>query len=73
MGATVTTTKREKRDDNNAMKKLTNVLSTKLSIEDSNGFQKCTNDAYEARTIDEPRPSKFLRYIVTYPFTELSL
>ncbi len=67
------TTNREKRNDNNNKKKLTKVLSTKLSIEDYNRFQKCTNDAYEAGTIDEPSPSKFLRYIVTYPFDELGL
>jgi hypothetical protein len=67
------TTNREKRNDNNNKKKLTKVLSTKLSIEDYNRFQKYTNDACKAGTIDEPCPSKFLRYIVTYPFNELGL
>jgi hypothetical protein len=73
MVAAALPTNREKRIDNNNKKKLTRVLSTKLSIEDYNRFQKCTNDAYKAGTIDEPRPSKFLRYIVTYPFNELGL
>jgi hypothetical protein len=54
-------------------KKLTKVLSTKLSIEDYERFQKCTNFAYKAGIIEEPETSKFLRYIVTYPFKELGL
>jgi hypothetical protein len=64
---------RKEKSNEEHKKKLTKVLSTKLSIEDYNRFQKCTNDAYKAGTIDEPRPSKFLRYIVTYPFNELGL
>ena len=71
METNFTTTNRVKR--NNEKEKLTKVLSTKLSIEDYNRFQKCTNEAYKAGTIDEPRASKFLRYIVTYPFNELGL
>jgi hypothetical protein len=51
----------------------TKVLSTKLSIEDYNKFQKYTNDAYEARVIEKPEVSKYLQYIVTYPFNELGL
>jgi hypothetical protein len=54
------------KDDN---KKLTKVLSTKLSIEDYERFQKCTNFAYKSGEI-EPSTSKFLRFIVTYPFKE---
>ncbi|CAN5456739.1 hypothetical protein BH18THE2_BH18THE2_21140 [soil metagenome] len=53
--------------------KLTKVLSTKLSIEDYDRFQKCTNFAYEAGVIEEPSTSKFLRFIVTHPFKELGL
>ena len=41
-------------------KKLTRVLSTKLSIEDYERFQKCTNFAYKAGVIEEPSTSKFL-------------
>jgi hypothetical protein len=55
----------------NDNKKLTKVLSTKLSIEDYERFQKCTNDAYKAGIIEVPETSKFLRYIVMYPFNEL--
>jgi hypothetical protein len=54
-------------------KKLTKVLSTKLSIEDYNRFQWYTNEAYRAGTISKPSASEFLRYIVTYPFNELGL
>jgi hypothetical protein len=57
----------------NDNKKLTRVLSTKLSIDDYERFQKCTNDAYKAGIIEEPETSKFLRFIVTYPFNELGL
>jgi hypothetical protein len=57
------------KDDN---KKLTKVLSTKLSIEDYERFQKCTNFAYKSGEI-EPSTSKFLRFIVTYPFKEMGV
>ena len=62
---------RIKRNDDT--KKLTKVLSTKLSIEDYERFQKCTNYAYESGEIEEPSTSKFLRFIVTHPFKELGL
>ena len=41
---------RNKRNDDN--KKLTRVLSTKLSIEDYNRIEKYTNLAYEAGMIE---------------------
>jgi hypothetical protein len=62
---------RKKRNDDS--KKLTRVLSTKLSIEDYNRIEKYTNFAYEAGMIEEPKTSKFLRLTVTYPFNELGL
>jgi hypothetical protein len=64
--------KRIDNDDNNK-KKLTKVLSTKLSIEDYDRFVKYTYLAYKAGVIEEPETSKYLRYIVTYPFNELGL
>jgi hypothetical protein len=57
----------------NGNKKLTKVISTKLSIEDYNRFEKYTSLAYEAGRIEEPETSKFLRYLITYPFRELGL
>jgi hypothetical protein len=58
---------------NKKNKRFTRVLSTKLSIEDYERFQKCTNFAYKAGVIEEPSTSKFLRFIVTHPFKELGL
>jgi hypothetical protein len=60
-------------NNNNDNKKLTRVISTKLSIEDYNRFEKYTSLAYEAGFIEESSVSKFLRFIVTYPFKELGL
>jgi hypothetical protein len=54
-------------------KKLTKVLSTKLSVVDYDRFVKYTHYAYKARLIDEPKTSKYLRLIVTYPFNVLGL
>jgi hypothetical protein len=71
--AAVSTINGEKRNDDKYRKKLTKVLSTKLSIEDHNRFQKYTNDAYEAGVIEKPEASKYLRFIVNYPFNELGL
>jgi hypothetical protein len=70
MSADLKSVEVKRKDDR---KKLTKVVSTKLSIEDYNRFEKYTNLAYEKRMIEEPGTSKFLRYIVTYPFNELSL
>lgn len=61
---------KKKEDDR---KKLTKVLSTKVSMDDYNRFEKYTNYAYQAGIIKEPETSKFLRYIITYPFNELGL
>jgi hypothetical protein len=57
---------------NKKIKKLTRVISTKLSIEDYEQFQKCTNFAYKSGEI-EPSTSKFLRFIVTYPSKEMGV
>ena len=61
------------RDLTEKSKKLTRVISTKLSIEDYYKFLKFTNDAYKAGVIEEPKVSKYLGYIVTQPFKELGL
>ena len=62
------TNRKTKEDDKT--KRLTKVLSTKLSIDDYNRFKKYTYYAYQAGIIEEPETSKLLRYIVTYPFNE---
>ena len=53
---------------NRKNKSLTRVISTKLSIEDYERFQKCKNFVYEAGAIEAPSTSQFLRFIVTHPF-----
>jgi hypothetical protein len=63
-------TARKNSDDDNK-KKLTRVISTKLSIEDYNHFEIYTKAAHAAGMIDEPKPSKFLRYIATVLFEGL--
>jgi hypothetical protein len=64
---------RKEKNNEEDKRKLTKVLSTKLSIEDYTRFKKYTNLAYEAGVIEEPKTSKYLRYIVTYPFNESGL
>ena len=58
-----TSAKVKSKDDS---KKLTKVLSTKLSIEDYNRFQKRTSDAYRNGGISKPSESEFLRFIVIH-------
>jgi hypothetical protein len=55
----------------NNTKKLTKVVSTKLSIEDYNRFVIYTWAAYSEGIIDEPNPSRFLRFISTVFFEGL--
>ena len=47
---------RKKRNDDS--KRLTKVLSTKLSIEDYNLFRILTNIVYQFKQINEDRPSE---------------
>jgi hypothetical protein len=56
---------REKRNDDNNKKKLTKVLSTKVSIEDYKVFRILTNHAYRHGAINQDSPSEMLRYIMT--------
>jgi hypothetical protein len=50
---------------NDKKKKLTKVLSTKLSIEDDNYLQQVTTVAYRNGDIKEPTKSEFVRFLVT--------
>jgi len=54
---------RVKRKDDS--KKLTKVLSTKLSIDDYKVFRILTNQAYRDGAINEDSPSEMLRYMIT--------
>jgi hypothetical protein len=49
----------------NGNKKLTRVVSTKLSIEDDILLQQVTNVAYGYGTINEPTKSELVRFLVT--------
>jgi len=53
-------------NQNNSNKKLTRVLSTKLSIEDYNGFQMLTKLEYEAGLIKEESTSELLRFTIKH-------
>lgn len=54
---------KERMNDDN--KKLTRVVSTKLSIEDDNFLQQLTIVAYRDGTIKEPTKSELIRFLVT--------
>ncbi|CAN5372035.1 hypothetical protein BH18THE2_BH18THE2_33440 [soil metagenome] len=51
-----------RKDDN---RKLTKVLSTKLSTEDYNVFRVLTNIVYHYKLINQDNPSEMLQFIVT--------
>ena len=53
------------------IKKLTNVVSTKVSSEDYLLLQQLTEGAYQAHAIEEPSKSEFLRLILSLVFGEL--
>jgi hypothetical protein len=59
---TVATCREQRNRDN---KKLTKVLSTKLSIDNYNRFVIYSKTAHAQGIIDEPTPSRFLRYIAS--------
>ena len=59
---TVATGREQSNRDN---KKLTKVLSTKLSINDYNRFVIYSKTAHAQGIIDEPTPSRFLRFIAS--------
>jgi hypothetical protein len=56
---------RKEKSNEEHKKKLTKVLSTKLSIEDYKVFRVLTNYAYRNGTITQDSPSEMLRYIMT--------
>jgi hypothetical protein len=55
----------------NTKKKLTKVISTKLSVQDYNLFQILTNLAYQHGEIKEATISELLRYIIVQAVNEL--
>jgi hypothetical protein len=63
-GMTTAVNKKEKSNEEHK-KKLSKVLSTKLSIEDYKLFRVLTNHAYRNGAIHQDSPSEMLRYIMT--------
>jgi hypothetical protein len=55
----------DKMKRNEDSKKLTRVLSTKLSVEDYNLFRVMTNIACQYKAIHQDMPSEMLRFFVT--------
>jgi hypothetical protein len=59
---------KEKRNDD---KKLTKVVSTKLSIESYRALQIITNTVYQNKGINKPTISEFLRFTIDLMIREL--
>jgi hypothetical protein len=66
-----TTTNHNHHNHRNNNKKLTKVLSTKLSIEDYNEFLTLTKLEYEAGLIKEQSPSELLRFTIRRLLSQL--
>jgi hypothetical protein len=58
-------------DNQNNNKKLSKVLSTKLSIEDYNAFQMLTKLEYQAGLIKEESTSELLRFTIRHILNQL--
>jgi hypothetical protein len=58
-------------NQNNNNKKLTKVLSTKLSIEDYNSFLILTKLEYEAGLIKEESTSELLRFTIRHILSQV--
>jgi hypothetical protein len=56
---------------NNNSKKLSKVLSTKLSTEDYNAFQMLTKLEYKAGLIKEESPSELLRFTIRHILSQV--
>ena len=54
-----------KNEEEGNRKKLTNVVSTKLSIEDDNALQQVSTIAFQYGSIQEPTKSELVRYLIT--------
>jgi hypothetical protein len=59
-----------RKSNNDNKKKLTKVISTKLSIEDDNLLQQFADFVYKAGIIRAPAKSKMLRVMVTHVLSD---
>ena len=69
MSTDLTSAKVKRRDD--SKKKLTKVLSTKVSREDYKMFRVFTNLAYQCKGIEDDSPSEMLRLFITLAVNKL--
>ena len=65
MATAASSTNREKKNNDVNKKKLTKVLSTKLTTEDYKRFRVLTSLGYQYGGINEDSPSEMLRFLVT--------
>jgi hypothetical protein len=63
--------KTEKTSNGGSKKKLSKVLSTKVTREDSGRFRVLTTIGYQNRVIKEDSPSEMLRFIITLALSHL--
>jgi hypothetical protein len=61
----------EKTSNEEYKKKLSKVLSTKVTREDSRKFRVLTTIGYQNRVIKEDSPSEMLRFIITFALSHL--
>jgi hypothetical protein len=61
----------EKTGKGESKKKLSKVISTKVTREDSRKFRVLTTIGYQNRVIKEDSPSEMLRFIITFALSHL--
>jgi hypothetical protein len=67
----ITVINTEKTTNEEYKKKLSKVLSTKVTREDSRKFRVLTTIGYQNRVIKEDSPSEMLRFIITIALSHL--
>ena len=65
MATAASPSNREKRSEDNRKKRLTKVVSTKLSIEDDKALQQVSTTAFQYGSIKEPTKSELVRFLIT--------
>ncbi len=65
MATTAASSTNGKNEREGNRKKLTEVVSTKLSIEDNNALEQVSTIAFQYGSIKEPTKSELVRYLIT--------
>jgi hypothetical protein len=68
---TLAVSRKEKCNEEHKNNKLSKVLSTKVTREDSRKFRVLTTIGYQNRVIKEDSPSEMLRFIITFALSHL--